>query len=52
MYTKAEFGITSPELGVGLQALAPGIVPDDPFGGVDLNGPFFQNDISLPIRYV
>jgi hypothetical protein len=52
MYTKAEFGIMLPELGVGLQALAPGIFPDDPFGCVDGNGPFFQNDISLPIRYV
>ncbi len=52
MYTKAEFGIMFPELGIGLQAIAPGVVPEDPFGCVDGDGPFFQNNISLLIRYV
>jgi hypothetical protein len=40
------------ELGGGLQAIAAGIVPDDPFGGVDGDGPFCQNKISILIRYV
>ena len=52
MNTKAEFGMMFPKLGVGLQAIAPGIVPNDPFGCGDGNGPFFQNNISLLIRYV
>jgi len=52
MYPKAEFDIMFPELGVELQAIASGIVQDDPFGCVDGDGPFFQNNISLLISYI
>jgi hypothetical protein len=41
-----------PELGMGMRAIAPGIIPDDPFGCMGINGSFFQNNFSLLIRYV
>jgi hypothetical protein len=52
MNAETEFRIELPYLSIGLQPIAPGIISDDFFGGMDSNGPFFQNNISLLICYI
>jgi hypothetical protein len=52
MNAETEFGIVFPYLGIGLQPIAPGVFPDDFFGGMDCDGPFFQNNVSLLICYI
>jgi hypothetical protein len=52
MYAEAKFRIVFPYLGIGLQPIAPGIIANDFFSGMDRDGPFFQKSISILVRYI